>query len=327
MAMIEAAEELVERRGQLLKKYGWKSWQGSAEHPWLCISIDEAASLLGASAKSSEIERVAEIARKGRAVGVSLILATQYPTLDALGSSQIRQQIDQRFCFRMSDSEGEGYVITSGIVNAHKIDPDRPGTCYHEDGGRLDSLQMRIVFVGDGSGGTPNTVAQVADLLRGKTPGLDRDSIAGGIELLEAYANREIYVEGDEMSETEGGSPADDETPIPEWSENGEVDVAGITAQAEAGMTPAQRESSENAQRELAETESRRLDETGAREAVSQALAEAGAGGIRAAELARVATRKSTWTYDLLSEMEEDGLVRRTGSGGYALTSNLAHAE
>jgi S-DNA-T family DNA segregation ATPase FtsK/SpoIIIE len=327
MLMIEAAEQLIERRGQLLKKYRWKSWQGSPEHPWLCISIDEAASLLGASASAADIERVAEIARKGRAVGVSLILATQYPTLEALGSSQIRQQIDQRFCFRMADATGEGYVLTVGTaVNAHKIDGDRPGTCYHEDNSKLDPLQMRIVFVGDGSNGTPDTVAQVADLLRGKTPDLDRDSIENGIAELEAYANRERFDGAEAETGIESETPAPDENEVREWTENGEADLLDVTSRYRAGLSPADREAAEARSRSEAEKESRRLGETEARDAVIQALLDAGAAGVAAADLAEVATRKSTWTYDYLKDLEEKGKVKRTGSGTYALDPSLANA-
>lgn len=323
--MLEAVEQLVERRSEIMAKRGWKNWQGSPENPWVLVSIDEAASLLG-NATQKELDRISDIFRKGRAAGVALILATQYPTLEALGSSQIRQQIDQRFCFRMADGDGEGYVITAGTVNADKISDERPGTCYHQDANRLDKLAMRIVFVGDGSNGTDNMVGRVSEMLRGKTPEMDRDSIARGIETLELYANRfsEMDRDGSEMDErdeTETSETA--ETEIPPWTDDGSASMADIVTRAkrDAGLGETPPDEADE------EPETPRLSDEDARKALLSALHEAGPGGLRYGDLEKPTTRRKTWVYDRLNELEEEGQVRRLPSGTWALADVLISAE
>lgn len=329
LRMVEAAEQLVERRGHLLKKYGWKSWQGSAEHPWVLISIDEAASLLG-KMDSKQLFRVEEIARKGRAVGVALIVATQYPTLDAIGSTQIREQLDQAFCFRMKSDTGESFVITAGDVDAQLIDADRPGTCYHQDGEKLDRIAMRIIFVGDGSAGTRNTVKVIADMMRGETPEMDSDSIRDGIEKLEAYANREEVngMRDSNRDERDGDtemSEMDTETAA-EFVEDDSATLGEIMSRAEMAKTPAERDADAAARAAEVEPETLKLSDEDARVALIDALSRAGSTGLSYGELEGPTTRKKTWVYDRLLELESDDRVRRTGDGKWAQTDALINA-
>lgn len=345
LLMIESLEAIVDRRARLMKQYSqtgqtWKNWRASPEHPWLVLSIDEAASLLG-KMNSAQLVRMSEICRKGRAVGVAVIMATQYPTLDALGSSQIRQQIDQRFCFRMADNEGEGYVLASDeIVNAHKIDDERPGTCYHEDAGKLDRLQMRIVFVPDGTGDGRDLIADLVGVLYGKTPTLDRDSIEGWtveeiedqISAIEAYANRETFSPEDRDSERDENENETTETarPIREWTENADVSLVSLVSRSESEMTQEQRDEmkrerdSENATENA--TEKARLSEEDAVTALVVALRDAGAEGASVSELEVAATRKKTWVYDRLTAMEEQGQVRRSKTSPTFISTALVDA-
>lgn len=330
--MIKMVEMLIDQRNRLMAQRGWKSWKGSPENPWVCLSIDEAASLLGGSATTKEIDRIAEICRKGRAAGIAVIFATQYPTLEALGSSQIRAQIDQRFCFRMSDPEGETYIITAGTVNAHKIDSDRPGTCYFQDGDKLDPLSLRVSFVPDGSGDTYDLIADLVSVLAGTTPEMDEASISEGIAQLEWYANSAISLEDEDSETDEEGDETETETeevPIPEQfdPDAGDVSLAEVIRHARSEMTQEQRDEMDRKAREAEEAEeARRLSPEGARQAVLDALTASGPEGVPASELAKVATRRSSWVYNLLDELEQDGRVRRTGAGGWAWCAEEAHA-
>lgn len=336
LRMIEAAEALVERRGQLLKKYGWKSWKGSPEHPWLLISIDEAASLLG-KMDSKQLFRVEEIARKGRAVGVAMAIATQFPTVDAIGSTQVREQLDQAFCFRMKSGAGEGFVLTAGDVKAEEIDADRPGTCYHQDGDKLDRIAMRIIFVGDGSNGTRNTVKQIAEVMRGETPLLDEDTIRDGIEKLEAYANRREVTEMRDENETAEGDAqvagtetgeTENET-VPEFVEDGSATLDDIMAAGYADMSPEQQaefDARRAEQKAAVEAEPERLSDEDARAALLDALREAGPAGLDYKQLCERTTRKSTWVYDRLAEHDKSGVVRRTNQGSWVLAEAVAAA-
>jgi hypothetical protein len=284
---------------------------------------------------SKALFRVEEIARKGRAVGVALAIATQYATLDAIGSSQIREQLDQAFCFRMQSGSGESFVITVGNVNAEEIDSERPGTCYHQDGDKLDRIPMRIIFVGDGSNGTRNTIKIIADVMRGETPEMDADSIRDGIEKLEAYANRQEATEMRDDSETgetaEGdeqvnGTETETETPPP-FETDGSATLDAIQAAARAAMTPEEL-AEDDARRaataaELA-AEPTRLSDEDARAALLDALREAGGAGLDYEQLCEATTRKKSWVYERLSEHEEARRVQRTTRGTWALSEVLA---
>jgi S-DNA-T family DNA segregation ATPase FtsK/SpoIIIE len=335
VAMMAAAAMLVDNRARLMKKRGWKSWQGSPEHPWVAISIDEAASLLG-DASAKEMKFVEEIARKGRASGVALLFATQYPTLDAMGSSQVREQIDQRFCFRMATNKGEGFVIEAGVVNADALDPSRPGTCYHQDGDKLDRLPMRIVFVGDGSNGTDNTVKRLVSVMRGLTPGMDRDSIADGIAQLEQYANREKFspsetterdseTDGSETVSPEGDDVSrDSETDIPEWSESHGTCLADLVSRERDALTPEEQDKRDSERAAARDSETTQLSNEDAVQALMEGLRSAGPKGASVSALAELATRKKTWTYERLNELAEQGAVCRTVNGGWAEAGRIA---
>lgn len=313
--MVTALMEVVDRRNALLGKRGWKSWKGTPDEPWILFSVDEARRLLG-NMSNSEADLIANLATTARSAGVCIIWSTQYPTLEALGSSQIREQIDQRFCFRMQNATGEGYVLDF-TVNAHKIDADRPGTCYHQDGDKLDPNKMRVMFVGDGSNGTRNLIKIIVDLLTGKTPELDEATIDGMIETAEAYANRERS-----GYDRENPAPAETEVDdLPDMEATGKLSLAEIAEAARRDMTPEEREAEAAAEREAEAAEAARLSPEMAREAVISALREAGEAGVSAAELAKLATRKHTWTYDLLVELEKAEQVKRTEDGKWKMTT------
>lgn len=336
--MMKTVTKIIDERAEYASRQRWKVWKASKEWPILVLSVDEAASLLGGSATAKDVERVADLARKGRAVGVIIILATQYPTLEALGSSQIRAQIDQRLCFRMADSDGETFVIPDHIVRADKIDADRPGTCYHLDGDKLDKMPMRTYYLSD------ETIDQLVSLLEGETTTLDEVSQRLADEC-EAYANREVFVstgrdeddetdrdgvdetetDRDETSETDG----DDMSDLPEWESGEGVSFEDITSRHRETLTPEQREAADRAAAAEAEAEQAaeltRLDEDAAKAKLREVLRAGGAEGVRAGELARQCTRKSSWLYERLDELGDD--VQRTKHGTWAWADALASAE
>jgi S-DNA-T family DNA segregation ATPase FtsK/SpoIIIE len=336
MSMMKMLTMLIDRRTKLMAKRGWKTWQGSPENPWVCVSVDEAASLLG-SLGSKDLDNIADLFRKGRAAGVAFILATQFPTLEALGTSQIREQIDQGFCFRMSSTDGEGYVITAGVVHAEKIDSDRPGTCYHQDGDKLDPLPMRVTFVGDGENGTRNLIAELVSALAGTTPEMDEDSIRDGIDQLEWYANSAISLDDDETETGDGDDETGSETDeddgetlsVPsQFITEGDVDFREVIQRSRREMTEEDRDRLDSEARAQQEAEkAARLNPEEARQAALDALREAGSNGILASELATTATRSSSWTYNLLDELEGQEQVKRTSAGAWAWCAEEAYAE
>jgi DNA segregation ATPase FtsK/SpoIIIE, S-DNA-T family len=321
--MMAAADALIEARMAYCAERKMKVWKVTPDTPLLVITIDEAASLLG-DAKSSELHAVEELARKGRAVGLVILVATQYPTLEALGSNQIRQQIDQRFCFRMADDTGENYIVPGYTVDAHKIPADRPGTCYHLDGESLDPMPFRTYRVHD------ETIAQLVSLLTGYTPILDAVSaraaetvLVDGETVSTGYAERDIPVPVRDENGNETTESGEGET-VPEWTENGEIELDEITARRTESLSPEQRET-ERREREAEGVVPARLAETEAYAALVSALRAAGLEGTTPAKLMAAATRKSTWLYDKLEELEEAGQVKRTRAGLWAWTGASVH--
>jgi S-DNA-T family DNA segregation ATPase FtsK/SpoIIIE len=335
--MMAAIEEIIDERASH-SAGKWKVWPASREWPLLVVSVDEAASLLGASAKAKDIDRVAELARKGRAVGVIIILATQYPTLEALGSSQIRQQIDQRLCFRMADENGEAYVMPGHVVRADKIDAERPGTCFHLDGAKLDKMPMRTYYLAD------ETINQLVSLLEGETTTLDAVSQRVADEC-EAYANREMFVSADRDGERESGrddrdddrdgerdsdresSETEDDMAenIPPWESGEGVSIEDMVSRRREGMTDEERDAADRAAaEEVAEPE--RLDEDAANAKLEELLRAAGEEGIRAGKLAQACTRGSSWLYDKLDVLGEAGKVKRTKHGSWTWDQELSHS-
>ena len=65
------------------------------------------------------------IARRGRAVAVTLIAATQRPTQKAMGQGALRSQMDVRICFRVRERKDVDLILGQGMLaagwHAHKL--------------------------------------------------------------------------------------------------------------------------------------------------------------------------------------------------------------
>jgi S-DNA-T family DNA segregation ATPase FtsK/SpoIIIE len=310
--MLEALTAEMERRYEVMRKRGWRVWQPSADDPVIVLSVDEAASLLG-NANGYELGLVEDVARKGRAVGVCMILATQYPTLDALGSTQIREQIHFGFVFRMRTSDGESFIVEERI-DAHKIDANRSGTCYVKDGDQLDRSPVRCYFVDD------ETVEQTADLAAGLAPIL----VAEVEAFLERMAPGFSRLLPEDVPRQRDGSEDDAET-AEEFDDGDGLSLDEITGTRDENLTEIEQAALAREREDMA-ADPIRLEERAANEALAQALQEAGANGAKVAALADAATRGRSWTYDKLGELEDAGRVQRTRDGSWAWVTEDAHA-
>lgn len=337
-AITEDEVGLLATRQHKLAQRGARCWndKGVYDGPIITIIVDEAKDLLGMG-NAKLVDRFSLIGTKGRALGVRFVLATQYPTLEAIGSSQIRQQIRHRFCFRMQDENGEGFVMPGHSVRADRIPDDRPGTCYFLNSDKLESMPIRIHYLDD------ETVAAVAASRAGVTPGLDRESENALIELFPEWADRERYVPagapdpaetetGGTDTETETGSDTgtegeteeEDMGDVPPWDDAPDVDLADVIAARRESMTDEQRERSDR-EREAALTDGgvsdEKLSEEAAKEAMLTALAQAWPEGVRAKDLQRAATRSSSWFYPVANGWADEGIVQRTEHGTWALVA------
>lgn len=101
--------KLNERNEYLLEK-GYEDIKEAGDPVRYFVIVDEAADL---SAYPECQDIVVDIGRRGRAAGMRLIYATQYPTNAAL-PSQLRQNIGARVCFRLQTEAGSRAVLDEG---------------------------------------------------------------------------------------------------------------------------------------------------------------------------------------------------------------------
>lgn len=88
------------------------------------IVIDEYAELPEAATAYTD-----SIARRGRAVAVNLIAATQRPTQKAMGHGAARSQMDVRISLRVRERRDVDLILGQGMYNAgwHAHTLDAPG--------------------------------------------------------------------------------------------------------------------------------------------------------------------------------------------------------
>jgi biotin operon repressor len=123
-ALLADAVAILEARAALLAAYGQRVWEPSPDLPALIIIVDEYAEL--ADDAPDAIRHADSIARRGRAVAVNLIVATQRPTQKAMGQGAVRSQMDVRICFRVRERKDVDLILGQGMLtagwNAHTLD-------------------------------------------------------------------------------------------------------------------------------------------------------------------------------------------------------------
>jgi hypothetical protein len=125
--LIHAARLEVERRFTLLDAAGARNLaQFNATQvealPYLVVMVDELADLTG---DATFVEHALTIGRKGRAAGVTLVLATQRPSSDVVPSS-LRAVCGAQVAFRVLNSRDSATVL--GVSGAETL-PAVPGRC------------------------------------------------------------------------------------------------------------------------------------------------------------------------------------------------------
>ncbi|WP_329248226.1 hypothetical protein OG417_00875 [Actinoallomurus sp. NBC_01490] len=99
-------------------------WEPTKSRPALVIVIDEYAELPDAATAYTD-----SIARRGRAVAVNLLAATQRPTQKAMGHGAARSQMDVRISLRVRERRDVDLILGQGMYNAgwHAHTLDAPG--------------------------------------------------------------------------------------------------------------------------------------------------------------------------------------------------------
>jgi len=107
-------------RARRMAREGKRLWEPTPDDPAIVIVIDEYAEL------PDEAHDYADsIARRGRAVAVNIIAATQRPTQKMMHSNAVRSQMDVRICLRVRERRDVDLILGQGSVstgwNAHTL--------------------------------------------------------------------------------------------------------------------------------------------------------------------------------------------------------------
>jgi S-DNA-T family DNA segregation ATPase FtsK/SpoIIIE len=116
----DAVTELNNRAASMAAT-GKRTWEPTPDNPALVIITDEHAELPEESHEYAD-----SIARRGRAVAVNLMAATQRPTVAAMGrNTAVRSQMDVRICLRVREPRDADLILGQGSLNsgwyAHKL--------------------------------------------------------------------------------------------------------------------------------------------------------------------------------------------------------------
>jgi energy-coupling factor transporter ATP-binding protein EcfA2 len=129
----------MERRQAVMTAAGvtrWDRMPSQERFPLLLLVVDECADFAG----SPVMGDLVELARKGRASGVSLILATQRPDAQVL-SRQVKANVCTRIAFRTTDAIESRIILDRG--GAEQI--RRAGLCLTNAGGRWRRVQAAYI--------------------------------------------------------------------------------------------------------------------------------------------------------------------------------------
>jgi FtsK/SpoIIIE family len=115
-ALLADAVAILEARAAFLAAGGRRVWAPAPNLPALVILIDEYAELVESAPDATG--DADSIARRGRAVAVTLIAATQRPTQKAMGQGALRSQMDVRICFRVRERRDVDLILGQGMLSA-----------------------------------------------------------------------------------------------------------------------------------------------------------------------------------------------------------------
>lgn len=111
VALMRDAVVRLEDRAVTLAGRTERLWQPSPDQPALVIVVDEYAELPDAASEFAD-----SISRRGRAVAVNLIAATQRPTQRAMGHGAVRSQMDVRICLRVRERRDVDLILGQGMA-------------------------------------------------------------------------------------------------------------------------------------------------------------------------------------------------------------------
>jgi S-DNA-T family DNA segregation ATPase FtsK/SpoIIIE len=112
--LLADAVRIVEARARAMGDSNARVWEPGPLAPALVILIDEYAEL--ADDAPAATQAADSIARRGRAVAVTLLAATQRPTQQAMGKGAVRSQMDVRICLRVRERRDADLILGQGML-------------------------------------------------------------------------------------------------------------------------------------------------------------------------------------------------------------------
>lgn len=112
-ALLAKAVDRLDKRAANLASLGLRVHEPTSDEPAIEIIIDEYAEL-----PPEALDYADSIARRGRAVAVTLIVATQRPTQEAMGRNAVRSLMDVRICLRVRERRDTDLILGQGALAA-----------------------------------------------------------------------------------------------------------------------------------------------------------------------------------------------------------------
>ncbi|MGH8878927.1 MAG: FtsK/SpoIIIE domain-containing protein, partial [Stackebrandtia sp.] len=165
--LLADAVAILDARAHHLTAAGSRLWAPTPATPALVIVIDEYAEL--AEQSQVAVTHADSIARRGRAVAVTLLAATQRPTQKAMGSGAVRSQMDIRICLRVRERRDVDLILGQGTLAAgwHAHTLDAPGKFLLSTPEHLNPRRARAYLL------TDNDVSIIATRHQPNRPLLD----------------------------------------------------------------------------------------------------------------------------------------------------------
>jgi S-DNA-T family DNA segregation ATPase FtsK/SpoIIIE len=113
VALLADTARLLDEQALQMGRDGQRLWEPVPDAPALVVVIDEYAEL-----PEQAMGYADSIARRGRAVGVTLLVATQRPTQKAMGHGAVRSQMDVRVCLRVRERRDADLILGQGMQAA-----------------------------------------------------------------------------------------------------------------------------------------------------------------------------------------------------------------
>ncbi|HEY3034948.1 MAG TPA: FtsK/SpoIIIE domain-containing protein, partial [Streptosporangiaceae bacterium] len=309
VAVLEAAVRVIEWRGPEMERRGLRTWPTSPTEPALVVVIDEIQKL---SANRRAVEAIKTITAQGRAVAVSVTIATQYPTNDALGGRLIAANMTAAVCLRVNKPAETNVALGPGAVSAgwkpHEISRSKPGSLYLRAAGAEEPRLARSDQV------TEQMVERAAPALGTHRTRLDQGSAHAALGTPSSTPERTVQSTGPSTAVWHGddtppgarvGTPQRVPVDTPDDSGVG-TDIwllKGTALGAPAGPLSDQSPTGER-------------DPMGA---LLEALEAAGERGARAEDLAAHIRMSRAWIFTRLGELERGGQVVRSVTGRWKL--------